>query len=263
LRTTWSQNLEEAVNRQKTILRFSAVATVVLLFSACDGGSGSRSGAVGQKFNLSGQWTGSLTEVGGSSHLPSSFTISDNVGVVTGTMTISGHTCFNHGNLTGTSSAMPINSKGDNPLTQDQENSNQGTGSLTLTSTEASKGIESISIASAGSGYTSPPGISFTAPDDTLGSKPTATAVIQDGAIKAIVVNSPGTGYRFAPGITFSGGGGTGAAATATLSSVTNSIIFTISGDSSNIQGHYSGTWNGASAACRIGTQGTISLTRA
>jgi len=248
------------VNRNKFMVRFVAAAVSILLLSACEGGS--RSGAVGQIFNLSGHWTGSLTEVGGSSNLASSFTISDHGGSVSGTMTISGHTCFSHGNLTGTSFPMPVNSEGDNPLTSDQENSNQGTASLTLTSTETSKGIESVSITSGGSGYTSPPTISFTAPDDTLGSKPTATAVIEDGAIKAIVVNSPGTGYRFAPGITFSGGGGTGAAATATLSSVTNNIIFTMSGDSSSIQGHYSGTWNGASAACRVGTQGTISLQR-
>jgi len=47
------------------------------------------------------------------------------------------------------------------------------------------------------------------------GSGASATATVANGAVSAVNLTSPGTGYTSAPTVSFSGGGGTGAAATA------------------------------------------------
>ena len=50
------------------------------------------------------------------------------------------------------------------------------------------------------------------------GSGAAATATVAGGAVTGIVVTNPGSGYSSAPTVTFTGGGGTAAAATALLS---------------------------------------------
>lgn len=49
------------------------------------------------------------------------------------------------------------------------------------------------------------------------GSGATATATVSGGAVTAITVTAAGTGYTSAPTVSFSGGGGSGAEATATI----------------------------------------------
>ncbi|AXA66751.1 phage tail tube protein [Pseudomonas oryzihabitans] len=51
------------------------------------------------------------------------------------------------------------------------------------------------------------------------GSGATATAAISNGAVTGVTITNPGSGYTSAPTIAFSGGAGTGAAATAAVSS--------------------------------------------
>ena len=72
----------------------------------------------------------------------------------------------------------------------------------------------SVSIANAGSGYTSAPTISFTGSSSTGAA---ATATVDGGKIVAITVTTKGVGYTSAPAVTFTGGGGTGAAAVANV----------------------------------------------
>ena len=55
------------------------------------------------------------------------------------------------------------------------------------------------------------------------GTGATATAILANGAVRAITVTAPGSGYMAPPDITFSGGGGTGAVATAKIS---NGIVY-------------------------------------
>ena len=69
------------------------------------------------------------------------------------------------------------------------------------------------------------PTVSFSAPEDSNGSVPTATATIDPvaGTVTAITVTSPGSGYLNAPTVTISNpvnAGGTAATATATLAAV-------------------------------------------
>lgn len=70
-------------------------------------------------------------------------------------------------------------------------------------------GVVSVRVTSGGSGYTSPPTVVIAG-----GTGATAYAVMAGTAVDSVVVANPGVGYT-APLVSFSGGGGTGAAATA------------------------------------------------
>lgn len=74
--------------------------------------------------------------------------------------------------------------------------------------------ITSVVVTDGGSGYTTPPSVSFTGGD---GTGATANAVIEGGAVTRIVITNPGSGYTSAPTVAFTGGGGSDAAATAAI----------------------------------------------
>ena len=78
--------------------------------------------------------------------------------------------------------------------------------------------VTSVNVTNGGSGYSSPPTVSFThTPGCVQGSCVTATATVNGGQVTSVTVNNPGMGYCLAPTVSFSGGGGTGAAATANV----------------------------------------------
>jgi hypothetical protein len=85
-----------------------------------------------------------------------------------------------------------------------------------LVGTEANEGVGSVTITTAGSGYTSAPTVTFTG---GAGTGAAGTAVIQGGAVIGVTITDPGSGYTSAPVVGFTGGGGTSAAATASLES--------------------------------------------
>lgn len=74
--------------------------------------------------------------------------------------------------------------------------------------------ITGITVQNGGSGYTTPPTVTID-PSPVMNSNATATATISNGQVTGIVVTSAGGGYTNVPNITISGGGGTGAVATA------------------------------------------------
>jgi hypothetical protein len=79
-------------------------------------------------------------------------------------------------------------------------------------------GVASVTIGAGGSGYASPPTVTFGAP--TAGGRTAkGTATINAGAVTGVVISDPGTGYLTPPSVGFSGGGGTGASGTAVLQS--------------------------------------------
>jgi hypothetical protein len=87
-----------------------------------------------------------------------------------------------------------------------------------------STGIASITVTNGGSAYTSAPTVTFSAPQDSNGVRPTATAVVTSGVVTAITVVTPGSGYLSAPSISITppaGNGGTQASATAALAAIT------------------------------------------
>lgn len=110
----------------------------------------------------------------------------------------------------------------------------QGEAAVTITppaikssdgSTVFQSGVLAIAVGSGGSGYTSAPTVTIAAPSDLSvvhgGVQATAYATLSGDAVASVTVVNPGLGYSSAPSVTFSGGGGSGASATASLIDMT------------------------------------------
>ncbi len=82
--------------------------------------------------------------------------------------------------------------------------------------------VQSVTMASGGSGYTSPPTVAFSGNKGATG-----IAVVVNGAVTEVIVTAGGSGYTNPPTLTFTGGGGTGATATATISGGLEAAIAT------------------------------------
>ena len=85
-------------------------------------------------------------------------------------------------------------------------------------------GVFSVAVTNGGSGFTSPPKVTFSGGGGTGAA---AAAVISHGKVIGVTITNPGTGFITAPTITFSGGNGRGAAATATLTTVSGTMTIT------------------------------------
>jgi len=93
--------------------------------------------------------------------------------------------------------------------------------------------VGSIAVIAGGSGYTSIPTVTISAPNNANGVQALAAATISGGAVTTITVSEAGTGYTAAPTVTLSGGGGTGANAIAgivTFQKGTVSVLVTNGG---------------------------------
>jgi hypothetical protein len=80
--------------------------------------------------------------------------------------------------------------------------------------------VRSITVTNGGSGYTSAPTVTIGPPVTppfgyNLTVQATATAVITGDVVTSVIVTEKGLGYNLNPSVTFSGGGGSGATATA------------------------------------------------
>lgn len=78
--------------------------------------------------------------------------------------------------------------------------------------------LTAIAVGVAGSGYTSAPTVTIGAPTQSGGVQAIALATVVAGVVTAIILTEPGYGYTAVPAVTLSGGGGTGATATASIS---------------------------------------------
>ena len=134
---------------------------------------------------------------GGGSGAAAVATLGFGVGSVTG---VSGGLCFNLPSVTFDAPDLP--------------------GGRRATGTSGRPAMRSdvqwITVTDGGSGYTSPPGITF----GPCSSHPSYTVNLETtGEVGSVTVDAGGGGYTSAPSVVFSGGGGSGAAATATLAS--------------------------------------------
>lgn len=79
--------------------------------------------------------------------------------------------------------------------------------------------VKEIRITNGGSGYTSVPTVSISAPANVEGAEQASVGVVTltNGTVTNIPVGNPGAGYTEPPTITISGGGGNGATATAIM----------------------------------------------
>ena len=90
----------------------------------------------------------------------------------------------------------------------------------------SSASILTISVTAGGSGYVTPPTVTLSAPTAYgVGfTQATATATVSLGAITAISVTNAGSGYIDPVTVTITGGGGTGATATANLQTYNHTV---------------------------------------
>jgi hypothetical protein len=77
--------------------------------------------------------------------------------------------------------------------------------------------VGSIGIVNGGSGFTSTPAITISAPNQTGGIQAEAEAIITANAVSSIILTEGGSGYTSPPTITITGGGGTNANAVCSL----------------------------------------------
>jgi hypothetical protein len=75
--------------------------------------------------------------------------------------------------------------------------------------------VGAIFITNGGTGYTSAPTVTISAPNDANGVRATATCTTTANVVTSISLTEAGSGYTVAPTVTFTGGGGTNAAAIA------------------------------------------------
>lgn len=96
-------------------------------------------------------------------------------------------------------------------------------GTTSSTAPVISGAIATIPVTNGGSGYTSSPAFTVSAPDVPGGNTAVVSAVVSGGVITGITISSGGTGYINPPTIKFTGGGGTGLVlGTPTMQTVSN-----------------------------------------
>ena len=83
-------------------------------------------------------------------------------------------------------------------------------GTTSSTAPTIAGAITSIPVTNGGSGYTSSPTFTVSAPDVVGGNNAVVVATFSAGVITGITISSGGTGYINPPTVTFTGGGGTG-----------------------------------------------------
>ncbi|NBW19637.1 MAG: hypothetical protein EBR82_67855, partial [Caulobacteraceae bacterium] len=83
--------------------------------------------------------------------------------------------------------------------------------------------VLSVTMTNNGSGYTSTPTVTISAPNEAYGTTASAVAVVTSNKVASIEVTNAGSGYTSAPTITITGGGGSNAAATANISALSPS----------------------------------------
>lgn len=86
------------------------------------------------------------------------------------------------------------------------------------------KVVASTTVGAGGSGYTTPPTVTVTGGTPKV---PAAfTAVLTGDAVSSLIIVNPGIGYASAPSLGFTGGGGTGATATAAVATPTTAKLW-------------------------------------
>jgi hypothetical protein len=257
--------------RRIFLLKISLIAVAVVAGCSSDTTTGfynipGVSGVFNQNFNVAGHWSGTIYgECFSGGQDPISMTLSQNGTSVSGVLLSLGlSTSIKSGTLTGEAVQNPSGGSGDNPLTADNEGSNVGTLYLELGSAQATGGVSSVTVTNGGSGYTSEPKVSFIY-TGVGGGGAKAISVISEGEVIGVVVTNPGSGFVSPPSVIFSGGGGSGAIATAAIDTavVTNILTFALAGTSQKLSGHYSGIWQCCGLAdCGDNSRGVICLSR-
>jgi streptogramin lyase len=104
-----------------------------------------------------------------------------------------------------------------------------------------SGGVAAVIINSGGSGYTTAPTVTFSAPP-TGGTTATGTATISGGVVTGVTITNSGAGYTTAPAVTFSvSGSGTAATGTSVYTGVMSMAAGSNNGTSTSAHGYSAG----------------------
>jgi len=121
-----------------------------------------------------------------------------------------------------------------------------------------------IAVTAGGSGYTSAPAVTISAPNEANGVQAVAVATITANAVSSVTLTEAGSGYTASPSVTFTGGGGSGATAVASYTSfATGTVSVTVLNggtgytNAANITVSFSGG-GGTNAAATAITSGNI-----
>ena len=124
--------------------------------------------------------------------------------------------------------------------------------------------VGTIAVTNGGTGYTSAPAVSISAPNEANGVQATAVAFVTANAVSGISITEAGTGYTSAPTVTLTGGGGSNAAAIASYTTFkTGTVSVTVLNggtgytNAANITVSFSGG-GGTNAAATAVTSGNI-----
>ena len=86
--------------------------------------------------------------------------------------------------------------------------------------------VKDITVTNGGSGYTSAPVVTIDSPTGPGVAVPAqATATVENGKVTVVTVRSAGSQYESVPSVSFSGGGGSNAAATATIEAIYYDVL--------------------------------------
>lgn len=124
--------------------------------------------------------------------------------------------------------------------------------------------VSTIAVTNGGTGYTSAPAVTISAPNEANGVQATAVSFITANAVSGISLTEAGSGYTSAPTVTLTGGGGSNATAIASYTSFkTGTVSVTVLNggtgytNAANITVSFSGG-GGANAAATAVTSGNI-----
>ena len=109
---------------RRTPYKWLLVALTCLIIQGCGGGTSS--GTLLQEFNVSGRWTGTMSNVDSTRLISVSITLDDIAGTVNGIIVTPDYECVTSGKVSGTATKTTTNTGGDDPLTFDNEMSTRG-----------------------------------------------------------------------------------------------------------------------------------------
>jgi hypothetical protein len=124
--------------------------------------------------------------------------------------------------------------------------------------------VGAIGITLPGSGYSTAPSVTISAPDDSNGVQATAQATVSGGIVTKITLTEPGTGYTSSPTVTLSGVGSGAQAAAAVVTFATGTIYLALNSggtgytNSATITISFSGGGGSNAAANAIVSNGII-----
>jgi hypothetical protein len=115
--------------------------------------------------------------------------------------------------------------------------------------------VSDYGMTNLGTGYTSTPSVSFSAPNETGGVQATGSAVVLANTVVGINITETGSGYTSPPTITISGGGGANATAIASsLTFATGTVSCIVKSGGTGYTSSFAVTFSGGGGANAAGT---------